>query len=88
MILVILAAVFTYLKPVFMNGTNLLNMIKRMSYVAVSAFGMTFLLTLGVFDMSAGSTAALVGVLLAYRDLVVPDSTAYHDGLRRQPESG
>lgn len=66
LILVILAAVFTYLKPVFMNGTNLLNMIKRMSYVAVSAFGMTFLLTLGVFDMSAGSTAALVGVLLAY----------------------
>lgn len=66
LILILLAAIFTYLKPVFMNGMNLLNMIKRMSYVAVSAFGMTFLLTLGVFDMSVGSMAALVGVLLAF----------------------
>ena len=64
--LVILVAVFTYLKPVFLDGTNLLNMIKRMSYVAVTAFGMTFLLTLGVFDMSAGATAALIGVSAAY----------------------
>ena len=37
-----------------------------MSYVAITAFGMTFLLTLGVFDMSAGSLAALTGVVLAY----------------------
>ena len=66
LILVILTAIFTILKPVFLNPTNLLNMIKRMSYTAVCAFGMTFLLTLGVFDMSAGSNAALVGVLLAW----------------------
>ena len=66
LILVILAAIFTALKPVFLNPTNLLNMVKRMSYTAVCAFGMTFLLTLGVFDMSAGSNAALIGVLLAW----------------------
>lgn len=66
LILIILVAVFTYLKPIFMDGTNLLNMIKRMSYTAICAFGMTFLLTLGVFDMSAGSNAALVTVVLAW----------------------
>ncbi len=66
LILIVLAAVFTCLKPVFLNGTNLMNMIKRTSYTAICAFGMTFLLTLGVFDMSAGSNAALVGVVLAW----------------------
>lgn len=66
LILIVLVAVFTYLKPVFLNGNNLLSMLKRMSYVAITAFGMTFLLTLGVFDMSAGSLAALTGVVLAY----------------------
>ncbi|MBR0085873.1 MAG: ribose ABC transporter permease, partial [Lachnospiraceae bacterium] len=66
LILIALAIVFICLKPVFLDGTNLLNMIKRMSYTAICAFGMTFLLTLGVFDMSVGSNAALVGVVLAY----------------------
>jgi len=41
-------------------------MIKRASYVAIAAYGMTFLLTLGVFDLSVGSIAALVSVMLAY----------------------
>jgi len=66
LILVVLAAVFTYLKPIFMNGMSLLSMIKRASYVAIAAYGMTFLLTLGVFDLSVGSIAALVSVMLAY----------------------
>ena len=66
LILVVLAAVFTILKPIFLDPTNLLNMMKRMSYVAIAAYGMTFLLTLGVFDLSSGSIAALVGVTLAY----------------------
>ena len=66
LILIALAIVFIILKPVFLNPTNLMNMIKRMSYTAITGFGMTFLLVLGVFDLSAGSTAALVGVTLAY----------------------
>lgn len=66
LILIVLAAVFTYLKPIFLNGMNLLSMIKRASYVAIAAYGMTFLLTLGVFDLSTGSIAALVSVTLAF----------------------
>ena len=66
LILIFLIAIFTYLKPVFINPINLLNMLKRQSFTMIAAFGMTFLLTLGVFDMSAGSTVALVGIVLAY----------------------
>ena len=66
LILIFLIAIFTYLKPVFINPMNLLNMLKRQSFTMIAAFGMTFLLTLGVFDMSAGSTVALVGIVLAY----------------------
>lgn len=66
LILIILAAIFTTIKPIFMNPTNLLNMIKRMSYVCITACGMTFLLTLGAFDLSSGSIAALTGVMLAF----------------------
>lgn len=66
LILIVLAAIFTYMKPVFLHPTNLMNMLKRMSYVAITSFGMTFIITLGALDISVGSMAALVGVTLAY----------------------
>jgi ribose transport system permease protein len=65
LILILLAAVFTILDRIFMHPTNILNMLKRMSYVAISAFGMTFVITLGGLDLSVGGTAAIVGVTLA-----------------------
>jgi ribose transport system permease protein len=65
LILLLLAAVFTVLDRIFMHPTNLLNMLKRMSYVAITAFGMTFVITLGGLDLSVGGTAAIVGVTLA-----------------------
>lgn len=64
-ILLLLVLVFTLFKGIFLHPTNLLNMLKRMSYVAVTAFGMTFVITLGGLDLSVGSTAAIVGVSLA-----------------------
>jgi len=66
LILFVLAGVFTLLKPIFLHPTNLLNMMKRMSYVAITAYGMTFIITLGGLDLSGGSIAAFVGVMLAY----------------------
>jgi len=61
-ILLLLIATFTILKSVFILPTNLLNMLKRMSFVAITAFGMTFVITLGGLDLSVGGTAAIVGV--------------------------
>ena len=61
-ILLLLIATFSILKSVFILPTNLLNMLKRMSFVAITAFGMTFVITLGGLDLSVGGTAAIVGV--------------------------
>lgn len=65
LILLLFILVFTAINSIFLNPTNLLNMLKRMSYVAVTAFSMTFVITLGGLDLSVGSTAAIVGVALA-----------------------
>jgi ribose transport system permease protein len=61
-ILLLLIATFTILNNIFILPANLLNMLKRMSYVAITAFGMTFIITLGGLDLSVGGTAAIVGV--------------------------
>jgi len=65
LILILLAAVFTSLDKIFIHPTNILNMLKRMSYVAITAFGMTFVITLGGLDLSVGGSAAITGVTLA-----------------------
>lgn len=61
-ILVALMAVFSFLNPVFIDPSNLLNIIKNMSYVLIAGLGMTFIITLAGLDLSVGSTAAVVGV--------------------------
>ena len=61
-ILLILVGTFTIINTIFILPANLLNMLKRMSYVAIPAFGMTFVITLGGLDLSVGGTAAIVGV--------------------------
>lgn len=61
-ILVALMAVFSFLKPVFIDPSNLLSIVKNMSYVLIAGLGMTFIITLAGLDLSVGSTAAVVGV--------------------------
>ena len=64
LILIVLMIIFTAMKPVFVNGKNLMNVLKRMSYVALTSYGITFILTMGELDMSGGAISALVGVVL------------------------
>ena len=61
-ILVLVMVVFTLLKDIFIHPTNLLNMLKRMSPVFITGFGMTFIIVLAGLDLSVGSIAAVVGV--------------------------
>lgn len=61
-ILVLVMLVFTLLKNIFLHPTNLLNMLKRMSPVFITGFGMTFIIVLAGLDLSVGSIAAVVGV--------------------------
>jgi len=65
LILLVLVIIFGVIKPIFLNPLNILNMLKRMSYTAIPAFGMTFVMVLGGLDISVGSTAAVVGVVMA-----------------------
>ena len=62
LILIVLITVFSILKPVFIHPSNLLAILKNMSYVLIAGLGMTFIITLGGLDLSVGSTAAVVGV--------------------------
>ena len=62
LILIVLITVFSILKPVFIHPSNLLAILKNMSYVLIAGLGMTFIITLGGLDLSVGSTAAVVGI--------------------------
>jgi ribose/xylose/arabinose/galactoside ABC-type transport system permease subunit len=62
LILIVLMAVFSLLKPIFLHPLNLLAILKNMSYVLIAGLGMTFIITLGGLDLSVGSIAAVVGV--------------------------
>jgi ribose transport system permease protein len=62
MILIVLMAVFSFLRPGFLNPANLLNFMKNMSYVRIAGLGMTFIITLAGLDLSVGSIAAVVAV--------------------------
>jgi ribose transport system permease protein len=65
LILVVLMIVFSSIKPIFLHPSNLLSILKNMSYVLIAGLGMTFIITLGGLDLSVGSTAAVVGVGVA-----------------------
>ena len=62
LILLVLMAVFSSLKPIFLHPLNLLAILKNMSYVLIAGLGMTFVITLGGLDLSVGSIAAVTGV--------------------------
>lgn len=64
-ILLVLVLIFTMLNGIFIHPTNVMNMLKRMSYVAIVSFGMTYIIVLGGLDLSVGSIAAVVGMSLS-----------------------
>ncbi|HNY83411.1 MAG TPA: ABC transporter permease [Anaerolineaceae bacterium] len=64
-ILIVLLVIFAVGTEGFINPINLLNMVKRQSYIAVAGFAATFVITLGGLDLSVGAIAALSGVSFA-----------------------
>ena len=62
LILVVLVTVFSLLKPIFIHPSNLLAIMKNMSYVLIAGLGMTFIIVLAGLDLSVGSIAAVTGV--------------------------
>lgn len=65
-ILLIEVAAFALLSSHFMTNSNVINILRQVSYTGVSAVGMFMIILLGDIDLSVGSIYALVGVLCAY----------------------
>lgn len=85
-IFMILVIVLTFLKPSFIQPSNLVNILKQASINGILAFGMMFVIIAGGFDMSVGSTVAFTGILAAMLGqgqypLVVPLLIAMFAGL-------
>lgn len=64
-ILVIMCIVASILSPAFFSISNLLNVIRQVTVVAVIGCGMTFVILTGGIDLSVGSIVGLVGAMSA-----------------------
>lgn len=64
-IFVALVVVLGLLKPSFLSGGNIVNILKQTSIVGILSFGMMFVIICGGFDMSVGSIIAFTGILAA-----------------------
>jgi ribose/xylose/arabinose/galactoside ABC-type transport system permease subunit len=64
-VIAVLAVVFGSLNPNFWSGTNMANVSRQMSILALLSLGQTFAILSGGIDLSVGSLLALVSVLCA-----------------------
>ncbi|SUP84625.1 ABC transporter permease [Yersinia wautersii] len=63
--LIALIILFSVINDSFFTVNNLTNIILQVSIIAITAYGMTYVLLLGDIDLSVGSTIALVGTFAA-----------------------
>ncbi|MBV9245019.1 MAG: ABC transporter permease [Methylobacteriaceae bacterium] len=64
-VLLVLGALFTILKPVFLSQENLISIVHQVAIIGIMAFGMTFVVMTGGIDLSIGPVLAVAGVLAA-----------------------
>lgn len=64
-LIVLIGVYMTFNSDVFLTSRNLQNILLQTSFLAVAAFGMTFVVIAGELDLSQGSVIALVGVVSA-----------------------
>jgi ribose/xylose/arabinose/galactoside ABC-type transport system permease subunit len=65
MLLVLIIITMSVLRPEFLSGENILNILRQISVNAILAFGMTFVIITGGIDLSVGSLLAVSGVFAA-----------------------
>jgi ribose transport system permease protein len=63
--LVLICVVFSFLTPIFLTPTNLVNILLQSTINACLAIGMTLVIITGGIDLSVGSTAAFSAVITA-----------------------
>ncbi|WP_163531308.1 ABC transporter permease [Halobacillus ihumii] len=62
-ILILLCIVMTIMAPNFLEASNITNILKQVSVIAILAAGMTIVILTGGIDLSVGSIVALSGVV-------------------------
>jgi ribose/xylose/arabinose/galactoside ABC-type transport system permease subunit len=67
-VILVIVVIMSLVKPVFLSGENILNVLRQVSINGILAIGITFVIMTGGIDLSIGSivavTAVLVGSLL------------------------
>lgn len=63
--LLLMLIIASTIYPEFRTTRNILNVLRQMSMVGLSAIGMTFVIISGGIDLSIGSTIALSGIMVA-----------------------
>jgi ribose/xylose/arabinose/galactoside ABC-type transport system permease subunit len=71
-VLLVLVIWFSLLRPkAFLSSDNILNILRQVAVVGISAAGMTCVILTGGIDLSVGATIGMVGVIVAY--FISPD---------------
>ncbi|RJS61469.1 ABC transporter permease [Bacillus sp. PK3_68] len=60
----LLIAIFTWANPAFIEGENIINILRSISIVTIIAIGVTISLSINGFDLSVGSTASLANAIV------------------------
>jgi len=63
--IIVLGLVFSFLSPRFLAFNNFMNIFQQVAVVAVTAYGMTYVILLGEIDLSVGAIMALAGMVAA-----------------------
>lgn len=63
--MLVLVILFSFMNDSFFTTNNIINIILQVSIIAITAYGMTYVLLLGDIDLSVGSTIALIGTFAA-----------------------
>jgi ribose/xylose/arabinose/galactoside ABC-type transport system permease subunit len=66
LILIGMVIVFSVISPQFFSAANMFNIFEQNAVFGIMACGMAFMIIIGGFDLSVGSTAALTGIVVAY----------------------
>ncbi|MBT3320039.1 MAG: ABC transporter permease [Clostridia bacterium] len=66
LVLVALIIAFSLATPRFFTGSNLLNILRNISFKGIIALGMTMVIISGEIDLSVGSMVGFAGVLTAF----------------------
>lgn len=61
-LIVVIFIISPMLSPVFLSGSNLLNLLRQTAYTAIAAIGMYFVILVGGIDLSIGATVQIIGM--------------------------